>query len=100
MTELKTLKDLRLDSLDGDYIYLNELRAEAIKRIKYWQEMKEIFSRCGNVEGYNCAKMIKEEYKYFFNITDEDLKKKEIHVTDVSLDRHAFPENKITKIEE
>lgn len=61
MTELKTLKDMRTDEDDVDNAFFeSELRAEAIKWIKFYNKNHE-FSRCYALMD-------------FFNITEEDLK--------------------------
>ena len=73
MTELKTLKNLKLAS---DKYTKKKLKAEAIKWVKEWE--KQIKESEINVELTNEQKAGYEfrinNFKHFFNLTEEDLK--------------------------
>ena len=64
MTELKTLKDLRKEfiSNDKDFVFVDELKAEAVKWGKYFKE---------NID---CTFFVDDWIKHFFNLTKEELK--------------------------
>ncbi len=79
MSELKTLKDMRIErkiiqartrvSIYLDYVNYQELKAEAIKWVKHCEE-DEIKKMDAMGERYNW----KQAFKNFNNITEEDLK--------------------------
>ena len=91
MTELKTLKDLGktivwIDALqtqfkkdeNGQFVITKELKQEAIKWVKAWlKEEKELIETESDEfdRGWTggCQEMM-EDFKSFFNITEEDLK--------------------------
>jgi len=66
MTELKTLKDLKVEIIRKEPFALcyseHELRREAIKWVKVYNNK------------YGGNESIQEFIKYFFNLTEEDLK--------------------------
>ena len=78
--KLKTLKDLGFVRIEGMKCFTErDLRQEAIKWVKHIEIMKKPQSRTG--EPFNTCKWKREEFKtqilwikYFFNITEEDLK--------------------------
>ena len=72
MTDLKTLNDIVFDHPDqyGSDIKM-ELRQEAIKWIKYFNERK-IKSICGTCSDWHQCSA--KQFINFFNITEEDLK--------------------------
>lgn len=79
MTELKTLKDLKFENKElvhaGWLIWHHELRAVAIKWIKKWRtEILELDTTNFDSEPYLMKTAKIAWAKYFFNITDEDLK--------------------------
>ena len=90
MSGLKTLKDFRIYKLglsysrkesivNPAYVKKDDLKQEAIKHIKNWQEQE---SKISNIDLLDNMKAIEynrldaqiTEFKNFFNIIDEDLK--------------------------
>lgn len=76
---LKTLKDLYLDFVDDNAVR-QELRQEAINHIKTFNEKIRLHSHNGSDPNYldciSCRNMFVQIkwIKYFFNITDEELR--------------------------
>ena len=65
--ELKTLKDLRIldiDEYENSYVSISQLKAEAVKWIKAYLDEKQTDKRHGWI--------LAEEFKEFFNITEEE----------------------------
>lgn len=73
--DLKTLKDFgeTVYTHIGERVYTyEELKQEAIKHIKYWRTHEHPF---GDTKIDKRDDLVKEVlFKYFFNITEEDLK--------------------------
>lgn len=77
MAKLKTLKDLKQRSLTINFhnekgILISELKQEAINHIKFIRDGKVV-----NKSGHRLRNMelvVIDWIKYFFNITEEDLK--------------------------
>jgi len=75
MTELKTLKDLRvwdLKELEKDeqgHVHIEELKAEGIKWVKFQKDIQ-----MHNPRYFNEYRLNIQWIKHFFNITEEDLK--------------------------
>lgn len=57
--ELKTLKDIELGICEGSNFVIDNIRQEAIKWVKYYQDTKQ---------------PLKYGFMEFFNLTEEDLK--------------------------
>ena len=60
MNELKTLKDLEYEVEESIAEFKETLKAEAVKWVKEYRKHGEL--------------MITEDFKHFFNLTEEDLK--------------------------
>ncbi len=71
---MKTLKDIKFKSHIRDYVYIDVLKEEVIKRIKVWELQKIKFKKVGNETGVNCVRQIQQEFIEFFNVTENDLK--------------------------
>ncbi len=72
--ELKTLKDIEAHHKNVDsYNVLEDIKQEAIKRVKHWQLRVDQMENLGEDENYSYFKGMRDEAKIFANITDEDL---------------------------
>ena len=76
MTELKTLKDLKIyDYQVNKKVDIAELRAEAVKWVK--AEKPQLYGKSILDRNYTAEEVricIKEWIKHFFNLEEEDLK--------------------------
>ena len=83
MKKLKTLKDIKLSyDYDTDCNLKEELKAEAVKRVKYYQRLMNNKDSSVHHDGKDCLNELCPcflhgrimELKDNFNLTEEDLK--------------------------